>query len=161
MRVILDTDVYVSYLIAPRSPHSTIHAVVDGALDGEYTVLLPAGLIDELAGAMRSKPKLRRMLGKQELWEFIHLLEAIGKVLPAPVRSPGAVTRDVKDDYLYLSAQQGEADYLVTGDLDPLALALETVQPRVVTPGEFLRIIKGAQYAAKAFDPYTTARACG
>lgn len=53
-----------------------------------------------------------------------------------------ALTRDPKDDYLLAYALVGQADYLVTGDHDLLALQ-HVGDTQIVTTSEFWEILKG------------------
>lgn len=62
--------------------------------------------------------------------------------------APGLIpnyTRDPKDDYLIDAALRGQADYLVTGDFDLLALADDpAISVQIVSPSTFLAMLAGA-----------------
>jgi predicted nucleic acid-binding protein len=51
------------------------------------------------------------------------------------------VTRDPKDDAVVACAQEGEADYIVSGDQDLLVLE-EYGDVQIVSPREFLEILE-------------------
>lgn len=49
--------------------------------------------------------------------------------------------RDDRDDYLLEHARRANADYLVRGDRDLLALAATIEEPRIVSPAEYLILL--------------------
>lgn len=121
MRVILDTDVLISYLLTPAAGGS-IATIVDALARGAFTLLVPPDLLQELERVATQKPRLARRIRAEQLARLRDLLVGIGEMLP-PIEEPiPAVTRDPKDDYLLAYAFVGAADCLVTGDEDLLAL---------------------------------------
>ena len=54
------------------------------------------------------------------------------------------MTRDPKDDAVVACAKEGEADYIVSGDQDLLALS-EHEGIQVVTPRRFMEILEKKQ----------------
>jgi putative PIN family toxin of toxin-antitoxin system len=147
LRVVLDVNVLISYLLGSTERQTTVGAVVRAALSGRFDLLLPFGLIDELIEAVATKRTLSRVIDLQDARAFASALLAIGEVLASPARPEAPVSRDPDDDYVYLSARQSGADYLVTGDEDLLALADQSSPLRIVRPAEFLRILQHAGLA--------------
>jgi putative PIN family toxin of toxin-antitoxin system len=141
MRVLLDANVLVSYLLTPDTSGS-VASIMDALAEGAFTLLLPAELIDELSRVVERKPQLARRIRPEQLARLLSVLGAVAEVIP-PIEQPiPAVTRDPKDDYLLAYAVVGEADYLVTGDND--LLVLQTVGGlRIIAPPVFARIVQG------------------
>ncbi|MGI8642622.1 MAG: hypothetical protein ACR2LS_00700 [Thermomicrobiales bacterium] len=61
--------------------------------------------------------------------------------MTALTKLPPAVVRDDRDDYLLEHARRANADYLVRGDRDLLALAATIEEPRIVSPAEYLILL--------------------
>ena len=137
VKAALDTNVLVSGLI---SEHSPPRQVVDAWLDGRYTLVTSLYQVEELQHVL-SYPRLagRIPLEEAELELLLAALLSEAQVVPGRIQLPGA-TRDPKDDPLVACAREGEADYLVSGDQDILALGeYEGIQ--VVTPRRFAEIL--------------------
>lgn len=142
MRVLLDANIYVSYLLSPGKP-GTINTIVRASA-GHYTLLIPRELARELTDAISAKKSLSSRISVDEaqallaeLLEYAETLDIAGIEVPA-------LTRDAKDDYLLTYAVLGEADYLVTGDQDLLVLD-PAGSLRIVTPATFLTILGDQQ----------------
>ena len=144
MRAVLDTNVFVSYLLSSRDRQTTVSAVVDAALAGAYDLLLPDGLLEELIGSVENKRKLSRVIDLDDARDFAAAVRSFGELLPSPTPSSLPVTRDVKDDYVYLSALQFGADVLVSMDRDLLVLAPVSAPLRILAPSEFMRLLRGS-----------------
>ncbi|HUF37725.1 MAG TPA: putative toxin-antitoxin system toxin component, PIN family [Anaerolineales bacterium] len=119
MRVLLDTNIFVSYLLLPRDP---IRLVVDAALAGAYELLMPDALLEELIATISSKETLRNRFPPELLVEVVDDLKDVATVIPLITEKIQPITRDLKDDYLIAYAVAGDADILVSGDNDLLIL---------------------------------------
>lgn len=139
MRVLLDVNVYVSYLLPSRAG-TAIARVLEAALTGTFVLLLPAEVTTELAARVASKPYLSERIERADLEELLEALRAVGEIIP-PITTPiPRVSRDPKDDYLLAYALVGRADYLVTGGDDLLELG-EVDGVRIVTPAGFRDVL--------------------
>lgn len=136
MRVILDTNVLVSYLLA-RQPGVAVRLIVDAALAGRYHLLLPTGVAEELQVVVAAKPYLSKRLPAEQVSRFLATLGAVAEVVLPTVAPDAPLVRDPKDDYLLAAARRGRADVLVTGDRDLLALAGAVAPPRILSPADF------------------------
>ncbi len=139
MRVLLDANIFISFLLHPDadSPYATI---VRAAVAGQYTLLAPAELLAEFGARVRTKPYLVRHIAPEDVDAFIEIVRAVAEALPTLDVPIPAVTRDPKDDYLLAYAVLARANYLVTGDKDLLVLGqVEGVS--IVTPREFLHFL--------------------
>lgn len=117
MRVLLDTNVFVSALLIATS---TPARLVTLWRQGRFDLLTAALQLDELIRVTRY-PKVRMRLQPALAGRLINELRGLAivvKDLPAVDVSP-----DPYDNYLLSIATRGQADYLVTGDKhDLLAL---------------------------------------
>ncbi|MHB1355382.1 MAG: putative toxin-antitoxin system toxin component, PIN family [Anaerolineae bacterium] len=140
MRVLLDTNIVISYLL---SPNRAIARIVEEAILGSFNLLLPEDLLDELTKSVSIKRYLVNRITPEELRELVEILAQVSETIPRITMEIPAVTRDPKDDYLLAYALVGQADYLVTGDKDLLALAqIEGI--RIVTAREFAEVLSGS-----------------
>lgn len=135
LRVLLDTNIFISYLLNPHAD-SPVTTIVQAGVAGEFTFLLPHALLEEFSTRVVTKPHLAARIHPKEIAQLTAILMANGGVIPKIMRAIPAVTRDPKDDYLLAYAVVGEADYLVTGDAD--LLVFEKVQGvRIWRPRSF------------------------
>ncbi len=118
MRVVIDPNLLVSYLLTHRGP---IARIIDFHLAGEdFTFLVCLQLLEELDRVVRY-PKLQRYFDAETGLRFVALVAALGEPIDLPDELP-RIVRDPKDDYLVACALAGEADFLVSGDEDLLHL---------------------------------------
>ncbi len=142
MRVLLDANILISYLLSPNE-QSPVYRVVSAGLEGGFVILLPEELLQELARRVPEKEYLAERITGQELQEFADLFTDLSENIPKIDETIPAVIRDPKDDYLLAYAVVGEADYLVTGDADLLDLE-QVGSLRIITAREFLTILEAS-----------------
>jgi putative PIN family toxin of toxin-antitoxin system len=116
VRVVLDTNVLLSALIAPGSVPDGIYRAWE---DGRFSLVTSEWQLDELRRATRY-PKLRKYIRPREAGTLVRGISREAVVL----RDPPAVelAPDPDDDPLLATTLTGEADYLVTGDRGLLGL---------------------------------------
>ncbi len=131
-RWVVDTNVFVSWVIRPRSVPG--HAV-DRAID-LGRLLLSSETHRELVSVVR-RPKFDLYVPVLKRIEFLVVLdEVIDWVVPTrPIRA----CRDPKDDKFLEVAVHGNADALITGDVDLLALHPFHGVP-ILAPQDFLAL---------------------
>lgn len=140
MKVLLDTNLLIAYLLAPDK-EGTIQAILKAAFEDKYTLLMPEEVISELKGKLTTKKYLIKYITPQAAEKFIFSLSVIANKIPQITEPIPAVGRDINDDYLLAYAVVSEADYLVSGDAD--LQILEKIQGvRIVSPIKFLEILK-------------------
>ncbi len=136
MRVLLDANILISYLLNKRAD-SPVTRVVEAGILGEFTLLLPEELVEEFTTKIPDKPYLAKRITTSEMVQFVAILSAHSETIPTITQTIPAVTRDPKDDYLLAYAVVGGADFLVTGDED--LLVLKQVQGvAICRPSEFV-----------------------
>jgi putative PIN family toxin of toxin-antitoxin system len=141
MRVLIDTNVLVSYLLNPHNAGS-VNTIIDGLFQGQFTLLVPDALLVELTTTARDKPHLAKRITPGDLTTFANALQALGERVPKISEQIPSVTRDIKDDYLIAYALIGRADFLVTGDKDLLALRGLVTGVEIVTPAQFVKFLQ-------------------
>jgi putative PIN family toxin of toxin-antitoxin system len=128
LRVVLDTNVLVSGLAYPASiPGRVVSLWRQGSVD----VVLSRFILDEMA---RVLPRLSRIkLSGDEIRDLVDAFMFMADVVE-PVGEPDKRLRDSADQQVLGTWRAAQADYLVTGDKDLLALADKYP---IVTPAEF------------------------
>lgn len=115
-RVVIDTNVFVSALIAEDSqPFSAIELAFLSA-----RVLMSAATLAELEDVFQ-RPKLRRYVSPAIVAVALDRLRAEAEMVA--VAETQRRSRDPKDDAFLDLAVAGRADWLVTGDGDLLVLS--------------------------------------
>ncbi len=114
IRAILDTNLWISYLISNRL------GKIDELFDRDDLVLLfSEDLLEEFID-VAGRPKFRPYFQNYDVEQLIGLFDEIGKFIE--VTSEVDICRDPKDNFLLALAKDGEAEYLVTGDKDLLVI---------------------------------------
>jgi len=128
LRVVLDTNVLVSGLAYPGSvPGRIIHLWRQGGLD----VVLSRYILDEMT---RVLPRLSRIdLSTSEVRDLVDSLMFLADIVE-PDTEQDASLRDPGDQQVLATLRVSQADYLITGDKDLLALAEKYP---IVTPASF------------------------
>lgn len=133
MRALVDSNVYVSYLLNSDSA-GRIGEVLGLAAQGRIRLALPPEQIEELRRVITTKRYLRERIRLIDLERFILLLESLGDLLPPVQGDPPRVLRDRNDDFLIESAKQNKIDLIVSGDRDLLEWQGAPPNLKVVSP---------------------------
>ena len=140
MRFILDTNIWISYLLA-RDESSTIVQLVNVCMAPEHVMIMPPELVSELQGSITKYPYLRSRITQEQVDA---LIQEVLKFAEQPASLQSELTqyvRDPKDDYLIAYGLIYTADYLVTGDADLLVLpSIEQLQ--IVRPADMWRVLE-------------------
>ena len=135
MRVVLDTNILVSAVIAPAGKPA---AIVRAWLDGKFTLLSCAAHVDELRATLQ-KPRVAELIKPHKAGRLVNqirkLAEDVGE-LPHVERSP-----DPTDDFLLALAEAGQADYLVTGDKSGLLTLATHKATRIIAARDFAALL--------------------
>jgi putative PIN family toxin of toxin-antitoxin system len=114
IRVVIDTNVWVSFLIG-----KTLSDLLKAVLGNQITILFSEGLFDEL-GKVLKRPKFRKYFSYEKSKELIAILDSIAERIELTQQFKAC--RDEKDNFLLDLCVSGNADYLITGDQDLLTL---------------------------------------
>lgn len=114
-KLVLDTNLWVSRLLVPTG---TAAKAVDRALE-QGVPLMSEETLQELAEVL-ARPKFDRYVSTEQRQHFIRLLGGVVRMVQ--IRHRVAACRDPKDDKFLHVALNAEAEMIVTGDADLLAL---------------------------------------
>lgn len=130
-RVFLDTNVYVSALLAPTGRPAQI---VESWADGKFDVIVSSLLLAGLERVLR-RPKFRKSIPSVQVDGLLRALSEEGIWTTDPEAQP-VETPDPDDDYLVALARAAEADCIVSGDAH--LTQLSDPRPPVLPAREFL-----------------------
>lgn len=136
IRVVLDTNLFVSALLKPDSNPDRIIKLVR---EEKVLLLISDAICDEIIRVL-FYPKIRKRLAAsdEELQNFVKLLRTVAIVTPGSLNlTPLAADSD--DTKYLICAVEGRADYIVSGDHHLTDLVIYQ-GIRVVTPAEFIEI---------------------
>lgn len=129
-RIVADTNTLVSRLLLPESvPAKAVRKAVNDA-----QLLISNTTLEELADVL-SRPKFDPYVSVEDRQEFIRVLSRVAERVD--IISPIKACRDPKDDKFLEVAINGEADLIVTGDKDLLALH-PFREVEIITPREYI-----------------------
>lgn len=114
MRIILDTNLWISFLISRN--YIKFDSII---FRDACTILFSRELLEEFI-TVANRPKLRKYFTPKELKALLEVLNDIAEFVK--VKSEVEVCLDPKDNFLLALAKDGNADYLITGDNDLLIL---------------------------------------
>jgi len=117
MRIILDTNIWISYLISKE-----LFWIDNFFKLNDFELLFSDRLLSEFFRVIQ-RPKIKKYFTKEKLDQLIDRFEDYGTMIEP--KSKIQQCRDSNDDFLLELAIDGKADYLVTGDND--LLVLETI----------------------------------
>ena len=135
MRVMLDTNIFISAVLFPRGRTAL---ALQKSLNPPYEPVVCNYVIDELHRKFHEKFPNRIT----ELDAFLYIVQGNMEVVPTPEEeSPSeAKIRDVKDRPILRAALNAHADLFLTGDKDFLESSL--VDPRIIGVADFLDNLK-------------------
>jgi uncharacterized protein len=131
MRVVLDTNIIVSALLAPAGKPA---AIIRIWVDGKFALLTCAAQLDELRSTLQ-KPRVSERIKPHHAGRLVNRIRKLAEdidPLPRVERSP-----DPTDDFLLALSEAGRADYLVTGDKSGLLALDHHKATRIVTVNDF------------------------
>lgn len=136
IRVVVDTNVYVSGLIKRNGPPGRVLAAQRG---GQFDLVTSPALLAELEMVLR-RPHILKLIHASvaEVLDFVDQLRVASIVVTPDIAL--AVSRDPDDDRVLEAAQAGHADFIVSGDGDLLDLR-EFVGIPILTPTGFLTLL--------------------
>ena len=134
MRIILDTNIYISSLIN-KNFRQRLTRIFD---DSSIVILTDETLFMEIED-VSARPKISKYINPAERIDFLMYLQK--RCEHIVVTSVVAVSPDPDDDFLLSLSKDGRADYLVTGNKRDLLDLKEFAGTRIVTLTEFLVLL--------------------
>jgi hypothetical protein len=135
MRVVLDTNILISALIAPAGKPAAIYSAW---VEGKFTLLTCAAHLDELLATLE-KPRVAELVKPYKAGRLVNQIKRLAEdagPLPPVNRSP-----DPADDFLLALREAGNADYLVTGDKSGLIALDRHKATRIVSASDFAALV--------------------
>ncbi|MBB6192788.1 hypothetical protein FHS51_003042 [Sphingobium wenxiniae] len=141
MRVVIDTNVFISALLSSRSLPAQLVALWQ---QGHFSLLTSIEQIEELRRVTRYA-KIRARLSPMLAGRLVNELRRIATVLDdLPVVT---ICRDPWDNYLLATVEAGAANMLITGDKADLLSLERHAGARIITVRQFLELIGKAPQA--------------
>lgn len=130
-KVVLDSNVFVSFLISHQPPISTI---LDLWARGKLVICYSTEILDELEAALKY-PKIRELVSSSEIESLINAVKILG-ILVIPTKRI-EICRDKKDNKYLEVCLETASKFLISGDKDLLVLG-EFEGTKIVSPGDFV-----------------------
>jgi len=128
VKVIFDTNVWISFLIGKR-----LSSIKNHIVNGSILIIITDQLLEEIK-LVTNRKKLKKYFEEQDVNELIELLEIIA--VKIKIKQKFILNRDPKDNFLFDLIYASKADFLVTGDKDVLEHhPFKTAQ--ILTPADF------------------------
>lgn len=132
VKVILDTNVWISFLIGKR-----LSGLQNHIISGQFTIITSQQLLQEIQ-IVTQREKLRKYFPKESVNNLLEILSLLAlKVEPVHKNN---ICRDAKDNFLLDLADASNANYLVTGDSDLLVLH-PFHNTEILSPSDFQNLI--------------------
>ncbi len=132
IRVILDTNLFISFLIGKR-----LKGLKESIVNSNITLIFSEQNILELEN-VASREKFRRYFPKDDVADLVKFIRITGLVYE--INDYDEICRDPKDDFLLALAKLSNANYLVSGDRDLRELKIYH-RTKIVTIDEFEKVL--------------------
>ncbi|MDR3000363.1 MAG: putative toxin-antitoxin system toxin component, PIN family [Fibromonadaceae bacterium] len=144
MKLIIDTNLWISYLISER-----LDGLEDLCLDRNLSVIYCDELIEEII-RVAAKPKIRkRGVEDHNVSDLVELIKLNG--IKTEIKNiSGYAVRDLNDAYLLALIDVVKADFLLTGDDDLLVLKRHA-QTEIISYSNFMVKYKSFLWRLKRF----------
>ena len=136
MRVVLDTNVFVSAAIQSGASHRIVQHLIR---DGSDELIICDEILSEIRDVLVFRPRLRKWISQNDARQYVEMLQLRFNFVSNPTDII-PLSRDGDDDYILALAQREKADHIVSGDRDLLVLQIPEFS--IVTPAEFETILK-------------------
>lgn len=132
IRVIFDTNVWISFLIGKR-----LIFIKNYIANGEITIIITQQLLNEIKD-VTTRERIKKYFPKESVNELIELLKTIAEQIE--ITPTHFINRDPKDNFLLDLIDFSKADFLVTGDKDLLEHnPFKTAS--ILTPSHFEKVM--------------------
>lgn len=139
MRVIVDANAFLSFLIYPQRS-TAVSQVVTRIIAGDFELVFPPGIAGEMRAKVHEKPYFRERIPPAVVEDLLSLLAELA-LTPKMCSHTPVQARGPKDQYLLDAAEGDDVEFLITDDKDLLDLAAPIGFPLIVTPAQFLYLM--------------------
>ena len=136
MRIVLDTNVFVSAAIQGGASHRIVQHLIR---DNSDELIICDEILSEIRDVLVFRPRLRKWISQNDARQYVEMLQLRFNFVSNPTDMI-PLSRDGDDDYILALAQREKADHIVSGDRDLLVLQIPEFS--IVTPAEFETILK-------------------
>jgi uncharacterized protein len=136
MRVILDTNIFISSLIRPDTPPGLL---IDAWLDDRFDLISHVLQFEEMHAVTR-RPQLRRLVRSSTAGRLINQIKQ--RCILIEKLSPIKRSLDPADDFLLALCEKSNADFLVTGDKSGLLILKKHGTTKIVTARSLVDLLK-------------------
>jgi len=130
-RIVFDTNIYISALLFSGIPRKLLHM----ADVGVFQLIVSKQILAELRGVLRVKFDYET----EQLDVIENLLLSISLVVE-PKKRINRITVDPSDNRILECAEEGNADYIVSGDKHLLRLRIYSTI-KIITPSDYWIIV--------------------
>ena len=128
IKVIFDTNVWISFLIGKR-----LSFIKNYISSGHMTIITTEQLLQEIKEVTK-RERLKKYFPQESVTELLELLKTIAENVE--IKPTHFINRDPKDNFLLDLIDFSKADYLVTGDKD-LLVHNPFKSATILTPANF------------------------
>lgn len=132
-KVVIDTNVYVSYLMSSRPDTAVMQAV--NYAHGRHHLFQSAETFEELAEVL-ARPKFARYFSPDAAQNLLDKIRASATFLE-PNSSP-LISPDPDDNKFFALAEAAEADFLLSGDTKHVLTILDYRNAQTIAPADFI-----------------------
>lgn len=129
MRIVIDTNVWISYLIGGYLRETLDNKI----LSNEIKILFSEDMLKEFFEVV-SRPKFKKIFSEKRIKELVILMRKFEETIQIKERIN--ICRDPKDNLILETAVSGKANLIITGDEDLLSLS-PFRNIRIITPAKF------------------------
>lgn len=134
MRIVLDTNIWISGLLLPNSKAG---AIIKSWREGRFNIVVSAFILQEIERVLHY-PKIAKRLNwdKEKVKNYIELLSFFAESIELKAIQV-EVLKDPDDSPILATLLESQADWLITGD--KVLLELKNKYP-IITLEDFLKI---------------------
>jgi putative PIN family toxin of toxin-antitoxin system len=133
MKVVLDSNIFVSSFFWRGNPRK----VFDRVINGQDELFITEEILEEIMTVLSRK---KFDLSKKEIADYVNIIESFAIKIICNEKAED-VSRDKNDNKILQCGQTGNVDYIITGDDDLLVLK-KYRNIKIINPKEYLDIIE-------------------
>ncbi|MBU1127359.1 putative toxin-antitoxin system toxin component, PIN family [Patescibacteria group bacterium] len=138
MKVVLDANIFISFLLTKGK---TIFLIIKFWQEKRFVLLVSETMLEEVEQVCQRLIE-KDFIVEDEAKELLWRLRCDARLID--VCSKTSVSPDKKDNRYLVCAKDGKADYLITGDKKHLLFLGEFAGVKIISPGEFVKILKNS-----------------